>query len=52
MESPMHKKVRGKSACLYRSSWVPKGTNGNTHGYAQQTFVGSLPVDAARCLKS
>ena len=30
---------------LYRSRWVPKGVNGNTHGYSQQTFIGSLPVD-------
>jgi hypothetical protein len=42
----MHKKTRGKTACLYRSRWVPKGTEGNTHGYAVQTFVGSLSVDA------
>lgn len=42
----MHKKTRGKTACLYRSRWVPKGADGNTHGYAVQTFVGSLPVDA------
>lgn len=42
----MHKKTRGRTACLYRSRWVPKGTDGNTHGYAVQTFVGSLPVDA------
>ncbi len=42
----MHKKTRGKTAYLYRSSWVPKGANNNTHGYAQQTFVGSLPVHA------
>ncbi|MBB1162696.1 hypothetical protein [Aquariibacter albus] len=42
----MHKKIRGKTACLYRSRWVPKGTDGNTHGYAVQTFVGSLSVQA------
>lgn len=42
----MHKKTRGRTACLYRSRWVPKGTDGNTHGYAVQTFVGSLPIDA------
>jgi hypothetical protein len=42
----MHMKVRGKTAHLYRSRWVPKGTNGNTHGYAVQSFVGSVPVDA------
>ena len=33
---------------LYRSSWVPKGSSGNTHGYSIQTFVGSLGVDAER----
>lgn len=42
----MHIKIRGKRAMLYRSSWVPKGTNGNTHGYAVQQFVGSLPRDS------
>ena len=31
---------------LYRSHWVPKGTNSNSHGYSQQSFVGSLPTDA------
>ena len=46
LESSMHKKTRGKTAYLYRSSWVPKGANNNTHGYSQQTFVGSLPVHA------
>jgi len=42
----MHIKQRGSRAMLYRSHWVPKGTNGNSHGYSQQTFVGSLPTDA------
>jgi hypothetical protein len=41
----MHIKRRGARAMLYRSNWVPKGANGNTHGYSQQTFVGSLPFD-------
>jgi hypothetical protein len=41
----MHIKRRGARAMLYRSNWVAKGTNGNTHGYSQQTFVGSLPFD-------
>jgi hypothetical protein len=31
-------------ACLYRSRWVPKGVNANTHGYAVQTYVGGLPI--------
>lgn len=44
----MHLKLRGNRAMLYRSSWVPKGTNGNTHGYSVQQFVGSLPVDSPK----
>ena len=44
----MHIKRRGNRAMLYRSSWVPKGSSGNTHGYSIQTFVGSLGVDAER----
>jgi hypothetical protein len=42
----MHIKRRGNRALLYRSSWVPKGSVGNTHGYSTQTFVGSLSADA------
>ncbi|GEM_PF-1021805 len=42
----MHIKIRGARAMLYRSSWVPKGTNGNTHGYSVQQFAGSLPTDS------
>lgn len=42
----MHRKTRGQTAYLYRSRWVPKGTDGNTHGYAVQSFVGSLPITA------
>ena len=42
----MHIKRRGTKAMLYRSSWVPKGAAGNTHGYSTQTFVGSLPIEA------
>lgn len=33
-------------ACVYRSRWVPKGANGNSHGYALQTYVGGLPQDS------
>ena len=40
----MHIKIRGHRAMLYRSSWVAKGANGNTHGYSIQTFAGSLPI--------
>ena len=42
----MHIKRRSNRAMLYRSSWVPKGSAGNTHGYSTQTFVGSLPLEA------
>lgn len=42
----MHIKIRGARAMLYRSSWVPKGTSGNTHGYAVQQFAGSLTLDS------
>lgn len=42
----MHTKTRGQTAYLYRSTWVRKGTRNNTHGYSQQTFVGSLRRDA------
>src|SRR5450759_1683079 len=42
----MHIKIRGNRAMLYRSSWVPKGSSGNTHGYAVQQFAGSLPIDS------
>ncbi|MGY2492814.1 hypothetical protein [Cupriavidus sp. CP313] len=42
----MHKKTRNILVSLYRSSYVRKGANGNTHGYSTQEFVGSLPVDS------
>ncbi|QUN27727.1 hypothetical protein KB879_27330 [Cupriavidus sp. KK10] len=42
----MHAKKRGNRVNLYRSSYVRKGENGNTHGYAVSAFVGSLPVDS------
>lgn len=42
----MHIKRRGTRAMLYRSNWVPKGTSGNSHGYSQQSFIGSLSADA------
>ena len=42
----MHLKRRGMRAMLYRSSWVPKGSAGNTHGYSTQGFVGSISLDA------
>ena len=42
----MHIKIRGARAMLYRSSRVPKGAGGSTHGYAVQQFAGSLPLDS------
>jgi hypothetical protein len=41
----MHAKKRNNRVMLYRSSYVRKGENGNSHGYAVQEFVGSLPTD-------
>jgi hypothetical protein len=45
-EVPMHIKTRGIRAMLYRSTWVRKGTEGNTHGFSRQTYLGSIPLDA------
>lgn len=42
----MHIKKRGQRAMLYRSVWVRKGAEGNTHGFARQTYIGSLALDA------
>ncbi|MDI1270534.1 MAG: hypothetical protein PSV40_15710 [Polaromonas sp.] len=42
----MHIKIRGQRAMLYRSAWIKKGAEGNSHGFSRQTFVGSLPADA------
>lgn len=42
----MHIKQRGLRAMLYRSKWIAKNTRGNTHGFSEQTFVGSLPINA------
>ncbi|MFL9906822.1 hypothetical protein [Paraburkholderia sp. RL17-337-BIB-A] len=42
----MHAKKRNGLFSLYRSKYVRKGSDGNTHGYSAQEFVGSLPVDA------
>lgn len=42
----MHIKIRGTKALLYRSMWVPKGAEGNTHGFSRQVYVASLPVQA------
>ena len=42
----MHIKIRRSYALLYRSTWVRKGSAGNTHGYTQQHYVGSIPLSA------
>jgi len=42
----MHAKRRNNWFMLYRSEYVRKGVNGNTHGYPVQKYVGSLPNDA------
>ena len=38
----MHLKKRDHRVLLYRSEWVPKGTQGNSHGFSVQRYVGSL----------
>lgn len=42
----MHIKTRGNKALLYRSTWVPKGAEGNTHGFSRQVYIASLPLEA------
>ncbi|WP_109476673.1 hypothetical protein [Paraburkholderia sp. C35] len=42
----MHAKRRNGKVLLYRSTYIRKGERGNTHGYAEQRFVGSMNVDA------
>jgi hypothetical protein len=42
----MHIKYRGLRAMLYRSTWIKKGAEGNSHGFSRQTFVASLPVNS------
>jgi hypothetical protein len=42
----MHAKKRQGRVMLYRSRYVRKGADGNTHGYSMQEFVGSLRADA------
>lgn len=41
----MHIKYRKGLAALYRSEWVKKGAEGNSHGFSRQVFIGSLPAD-------
>lgn len=42
----MHIKIRGARALLYRSTWVRKGAEDNSHGFSRQSFVGGIPLDA------
>ncbi len=42
----MHIKRRRDRLMLYRSRWIAKGTDGNTHGYSAQEYVASLHVGA------
>ncbi|WP_296658548.1 hypothetical protein [Paraburkholderia sp.] len=42
----MHAKRRNGRVLLYRSTYIRKGERGNTHGFAEQRFVGSMSVDA------
>jgi len=42
----MHAKRRNGRVLLYRSTYIRKGERGNTHGYAEQRFVGSISADA------
>ncbi|WP_432258029.1 hypothetical protein [Cupriavidus sp. TMH.W2] len=42
----MHAKQRSGRFQLYRSRYVRKEQKGNSHGYAEQVFVGSLPIDS------
>ena len=42
----MHIKQRRGRALLYRSTWVPRGAEGNTHGFTRQVYVGSISATA------
>lgn len=42
----MQFKTRNHLVLLYRTEWVRKGTQGNTHGFSHAHYVGSLPRDA------
>lgn len=41
----MHVKKRAGKALLYRSIWVRKGAEGNSHGFSRQLYVGCVPGD-------
>lgn len=42
----MQIRKRNGRAVLWRTSWVPKGADGNAHGYRTEKYVGSLPLAA------
>ena len=42
----MHIKHRAGRAMLYRSLWIRKGAEGNSHGFSRQVYVGSLGLAA------
>lgn len=42
----MHIKKRGLKALLYRSTWIRKGAEGNSHGFSRQLYVGSMSLQA------
>lgn len=42
----MQIRKRNGRAVLWRTSWVPKGAEGNSHGYRTEKYVGSLPLAA------
>jgi hypothetical protein len=43
----MHIKKRGNNiALLYRSTWVRKNAEGNSHGYSRQLYVGCLSMQS------
>lgn len=43
----MHVKRRGNRKLFYRAICIKKNSEGNTHGFSRQHFVGSLSIDAA-----
>lgn len=42
----MQIRKRNGRAVLWRTSWVAKGAEGNSHGYRTEKYVGSLPLAA------
>lgn len=42
----MNIRRRGSRATLWRTEWVPKGREGNSHGFKRERFIASIPCDA------